>query len=222
MDIYIINYIIGNEGIFKMDKDTFFDSVTAIIAILNIILVYYVFKLTKKDLNPKLYVESTILTGDEDIEFTAHSNFNSDLSYTDFETKGFPQIKHSYSTWILKIKNNGDLPATRVEIEYSVIIQKANFEFGIDDADIKNLEFVDFKTLFDKQKFDYIPPNGEIIIKVINPTGEYPYAHLKINKLKSNERTFINKEIVLKTYEHEGLGHTEDMAHFRKLIGSYK
>ncbi|PFU64044.1 hypothetical protein [Priestia megaterium] len=204
-----------------MNKDLIFDSITAVTAILNILIVYYVFKLTKQDLNPKLYVESVIETDTiKTDEFTTTADLISKLNTPEFKGKGFPEIGHPFYTWILTIKNNGDLPATEVQIKYSITVQKAEFEIGVDSADIINEKFIDFQTVSDTQEYDYIPPNGEIKIKLISLGGDYPYAHLKINKLKSKERTFINKTILLKTYEHSGWNNLADISDHRIMIGA--
>ncbi|NGY94043.1 hypothetical protein F3K44_32835 [Bacillus megaterium] len=205
-----------------MNKDLIFDSITAITAIINIFLVYYVFKLTRQDLNPKLYVESFIEKDYEkakDFDFTTEARLYDQLSLDDFRKKGFPEETHSNYTWILTIKNNGDLPATKVEIDYCITIQKAEIETGIDESDIKNVKFIDYKTVSDKQKYDYIPPNGEIKINLLDLHGRYPYAYLKIAKLKSKERTFINNQILLKKYAHSGWDNVADSYDYRKMLG---
>ncbi|MFF2287297.1 hypothetical protein [Peribacillus butanolivorans] len=199
-------------------KELIFDGITVITAILNVIFVFLVYKLTQKDINPKLYVSTSI----EDAKNKYDKGVNAEVDNIDFNKKGFPEIGHDTQLWQLKVFNNGDLPATNVIVEYSITIKKAEFEYGIDKADVINERFLDFKTINKTIKFDYIAPHSEKIEKILYLKGDFPYADLKISTLISKERKFIENPILLQTYEHPEFLVLEDSHHARQMIGAYK
>lgn len=47
--------------------------------------------------------------------------------------------------WTLYIENKGNFPATNLIIDLEIVIKKATWDTGIDDIDIKNEKFEDFK-----------------------------------------------------------------------------
>jgi hypothetical protein len=196
----------------------FFDTLTAVTTIVNIFFVYLVYILTRKDKNPKLYVQSNL----EDAKWSYDRSVNHDIDEDDFLKKGFPEIPHDTLVWKLEIHNNGEYPATNVEVDYSIVIKRSDFDYGIDEADIINHKFVPYKTLKRKISFDYIPPNGEKVVSILYIRGEYPEADLSINKLKSSERTYIKEPVLLQKYEHPGFQTLADSHDFRLMIGSYK
>ncbi|OLP64727.1 hypothetical protein BACPU_23170 [Bacillus pumilus] len=191
------------------------DIVLVIISIVNLLFVYFAYKLTKKDVNPKLFV-TPILRDTEEYDKTV----NHELLEMNFNQKGFPEIPHNLQLWQVKICNNGDLPATNVVIEYSITIKKAEFDFGLDAADVYNERFVDFHSISRTKKFDYLPPNFEKVINVLYLDGKFPYADLKINKMTSNELTFIKDKILIDTYEHPEFQKLEDSHHHRQMLGA--
>ncbi|KKK10306.1 MULTISPECIES: hypothetical protein [Bacillus] len=192
------------------------DILTVIVSFINLVFVYFVYKLTKKDVNPKLYIIPVL----KDAEGRFDKNVIHELVTMNFNQQGFPKIIHNNQLWQLKICNNGELPATNVVIEYSITIKKAEFDFGLDKADVINERFVDFKTISKTIKFDYLPPNFEKVVDVLYLDGKFPYADLKINKMTSNELIFINDTILMDTYEHPEFQKIEDSHHYRQMLGA--
>ncbi|MEC1011718.1 hypothetical protein P9B39_15875 [Bacillus altitudinis] len=192
------------------------DILTVIVSFINLVFVYFVYKLTKKDVNPKLYIIPVL----KDAEGRFDKNVIHELVTMNFNQQGFPKIIHNNQLWQLKICNNGELPATNVVIEYSITIKKAEFDFGLDKADVINERFVDFKTISKTIKFDYLPPNFEKVVDVLYLNGKFPYADLKINKMTSNELIFINDTILMDTYEHPEFQKIEDSHHYRQMLGA--
>lgn len=185
--------------------------------IINLVFVYLIYRLTKKDLNPKLYVESGFEDTDE-----YSKDINSKLEDIDFNQPGFPEISHQNKRWYIRLINNGDLPATNVILDYSLLIKKTEFEFGIDKADVINDRFVNFTRLSETFNYDYIPPGGVIEETILYLTGDFPCADLVIDRLKSTERVFIGKDTLLKKYEHPEFQMLEDSHHLRQMLGVYK
>lgn len=205
-----------------VSSDGFMNIMTLIISAVNIFIAFRVYQYTKRDVNPKLYVDSKILTNKESSKIYTGGIINEELINENFDKKGFPEIQHDRMLWQLKIANNGDHPATNVVVEYSIIIKRACFDYGIDEADILNLRFVDYKKLNRTIKFDYIPPSSEKYLNIISLYGEFPKADLIINKLISEEIEFITRPIDLNSYEHPDFNNLQDADHARKLLGAYK
>lgn len=191
---------------------------TLIISIINIYIAYLVYELTKKDINPKLYVSSEILSSKKTEKFGKFANTAIILNQEDYQKKGFPESQHEPHLWQLSIHNNGNLPATNVKIEYSVIIKRAIYDFHEDR--IAGSPIIDkYKTIPLKAYFDYIPPDGQVSINITYLEGYFLYADLIINSLQSNEGKFISQLINLKTYKHPHLNTIGDPDDSRKLYG---
>lgn len=213
-----MNILLENIMLF-IATDHFEKLMTLLISAINIWIAYRIYEFTKKDINPKLYIDSEILNS-EDTETAGYSIIiNTTLDKEDFNKKGFPEIQHDPLLWQLKIFNNGELPATNVFVEYSISIKRAEFDYGIDEADIINQRFNNYKTVHKIIKFDYIPPESKKVINIMYLYGYFPYADLKINKLKSDERSFINQPTHIHTYEHPVFWRIEDSNHSRKMLG---
>ena len=135
---------------------------------------------------------------------------------------GCPEIGHDTLEWVLKIKNNGDLPATDIEVMYSLVIDKAEIEFGVDAADIISHRFQEYTRITKTIKYDYLPPNGETHDIIIYLQGEFSSAKLKVDYLLSKERNFIDKEITLINYKHPMFDIISDSEDYRKLLGANK
>lgn len=191
-----------------------------LIAAVNIFLAYLVFKLTRKDVNPKLYILSKI-------DDTKNSELFYDVALRpaeecNFDQQGFPEISHEEKLWKMELHNNGNLPATNIILEYVLTIKKAELEFGIDEADIVSHEFVDFKTYTQKVEIDYLAPNSFKKIDIVYLYGEFPKADLKVYWLVSKEESFIKRPILIDSYEHPEFLQIQDSQHGRQMFGAYK
>jgi hypothetical protein len=140
----------------------------------------------------------------------------------DFNQPGFPEIQHPTKKWWLHLHNNGDLPATKVKLTYSIIIKRAEIESGVEVAIINKESFVEFGRFTETLEYDYLPPDGHVEELLLYVTGDFPNAELKIEKLKSKERTFIDDEYSVLTYEHPGFNELGDSDDLRKMMGIYK
>ena len=148
-------------------------------------------------------------------------SLNSEIDVIDFNKKGFPEIRHDTKLWSFKVFNNGDLPATNVKVEYSIVIMRAEFEL-LNKIDVENLRFVPHKTINRTVTYDYIAPNSEKIEEVCFLTGAFPYANLIVTKLEASERKFITNKILIQTYQHPDFLAIQDSHHDRMLLGAYK
>lgn len=107
-------------------------------------------------------------------------------------------------------------------VKYTITIQKAQFDYGIDEADIINEKFIDYKSIEEEETFDYIPPGTKKVIRILYINGQFPYAKLYITKLYSTERVFINKSTHIYTYEHPEFQQLQDGNHYRRMLGAYR
>lgn len=195
-----------------------YNIIVSLVPIANLFIVYLVYKLTRKNINPKLYLSSEIL----DAINQYSKQVNEELNHFNFNIKGFPDVMHDTLLWNLSVSNNGDLPATKVIVRYKIVIKKATFEYGIDQADIKNERFIDCYEISRTLEFDYIAPQSHKTVPVLYLTGIFPYADLIITSLTSKERIFIDKPLIIDTYEHPDFNVLQDSQHYRQLLGVYK
>ncbi|WP_010530922.1 hypothetical protein [Lentibacillus jeotgali] len=213
--IFIASYIttkIAEIG----DVLTFIGNV--LVPLANLYIVFLVYKLTHRNLNPKLFVEGTI----EDAKNKFDASVNDKISGLDFNQEGFPfpEVKHDMVVWKLRIHNNGDLPATNVNIEYFIRIQKK--EFDILEGLPANERLVKFQDIKETLYYDYIPPGGYKEEDILYINGKFPQAKLYINKLQSKEVRFIKSPVHIDTYKHYGFEKIHDTDDGLKLIGFYQ
>lgn len=210
---------------------TITDGIQVLVAIVNIYLVWLVYKLTRKDINPKLYIKplqrkpkNNIDTDEEIYESSFDKYVNSEILDLDFDQRGFPDdsLKHSSIIWEIEIHNSSEFIATNIELDYEFTIKKAEMEFGIDELDIVSVKYVPFKTIKRKYNLEYLAPNDKKVIKVLYLLGEFTKADLRVNTLRSNESIFIDSPILLDVYEHPDFYYLDGSHHYRSLLGSYK
>lgn len=191
------------------------------IALVNIVFVYLVFQLNKKDSNPKISfdfikekncinLESGEEIFDHDKYFFKDILLGHELKTLGFKLAdkkigcGFPQEYHVPNYLTLLIQNKGDFPATNVEVEISYLVKKITYETGIDEIDIleETIEFVDYKKITKIVHLSYLPAHSEKYYPISIVRGEYITADIFINYAKSDERIFIKKPIKIYTYLH--------------------
>lgn len=220
-------------------KDFFSINLTDIIQVLatliNVLIVYLVYKLTRKDINPKLHLVplkrrplDSKLEDDEYSLFDAYDGFykviNDDLNKIDFEQRGFPESSqyHAPLVWELQVHNNGEHRATFIELEYEITVYKVEMEFGTDEADVIAEKNVPFKTIKRREVFDYLAPKDSRVFKILYLQGEFIQADLVITLLKSKEIKYIDSKVVIDSYKHPMLNWLSDSYHHRQVIGTHK
>lgn len=73
-----------------VSSDGFMNIMTLIISAVNIFIAFRVYQYTKRDVNPKLYVDSKILTNKESSKIYTGGIINEELINENFDKKGFP------------------------------------------------------------------------------------------------------------------------------------
>lgn len=196
------------------------DVVSVVSTIINVIIVIQVFRLTRKDICPKLSLIPSI----EDAMFDYDRALNEEVDSINFNQTGFPEEgkKHPNKLWKILIKNYSDLPAVNVEMKYSIVVKRAEFKKDRDILDVCDEHFVDYLTIPRKIHFDYIPAQAEMDVHVLYLTGCFLCADLIIDRLSSDERTYIKKPVKIGVYEHPNIHELEDSNDYRKLYGLYK
>ena len=101
-------------------------------------------------------------------------------------------------------------------------IKRSIWETGIDEADIKNVSYEDYRTIKCIKHFDYFPANTQEKVYLYTFKGEFTKAELYINKAKSAEMKYIKKQIKVFDYLHKDLVDclVEDSPHYRRIIGA--
>lgn len=206
---------------------------------------YFIYKLTKRDINPKLYVKPRMrkcntLQGMDfnlaekpckegliiDMEFNGSDSaaINYELMDFDYNNKGFPgqNFEHEPQIWEIEIHNYGDFPATNIKIEYALILYKADLKFGIDEADLTGYNFESFKTHIGHSNFDYLAPQDSKYVKVLYVCGRFHKAELIVRSLQSDELSYFDQRMIIDTYTHPGLNYQPNDYQFKLLLGVHK
>lgn len=207
------------------------------ITLANLLIVFFVYKLTKKEVNPKLHLIPVkkkpfyALSESDDGEYEIFKKrddypflLNRELNDINFEQRGFPDSSqhHAPLIWEIEIHNNSEYVATFIELRYELTIYKVDMTFGIDELDIVSEKYVPYTTIKRSESFEYLAPNDKKVFKVLYLKGEFIKADISITSLKSKEFNFISKPITLDVYKQPMLEWISDSHQHRLLIGSYK
>ena len=195
---------------------------------------YAVYKLEKKENNPKIVIEHKLIEED-------YTNVNDDLFYENrdkFEQEkrgdGFPcrryydkyynadendEITRKYKFSCIEIENKGDFPATNLEIILYIDLKRTTWNFGTDEADVQNIQTPKYKTREIKIQLEYMPPGKKIRKYLFEYEGQFIGYDVRVGKMKSNEVTFIKKDTVIDTVWYEGLEYLSDLRDEREVYG---
>ncbi|MFK5709839.1 hypothetical protein [Lysinibacillus boronitolerans] len=210
------------------------DIILVMATLTNVWIVFLVYKLTRKDINPILHLvpikRKPIDNNYEDEEysiFDAYDGFSNVVNHDiniDFDQRGFPDESqyHAPLLWELQIHNNGEHTATFVELEYEIIIYKVDMTFGTDEADVIDEKYVPYRTIKRKETFEYLAPKDNRVFKVLYLRGEFIQADLVVTSLKSKEIEHITSRIVIDKYTQPMLQWLSDSYHHRQVIGTHK
>lgn len=210
------------------------DTIDILATIATLYISYAVYKLEKKDNNPKIVIEHKLIEED-------YINVNDDLFYENrdkFEQEkrgdGFPcrryydeyynadendEIIRKYKFSCIEIENKGDFPATNLEIILYIDLKRTTWNFGIDEADVQNIQTPKYKTREIKIQLEYMPPGKKIRKYLFEYEGQFIGYDVRVGKMKSNEVTFIKKDTVIDKVWHEGLEYLSDSIDIREVYG---
>ncbi|PIC94561.1 hypothetical protein CSV69_16100 [Sporosarcina sp. P26b] len=210
------------------------DIVQVLITLVNVAVVYLVYKLTRKEVNPKIHLVPVkrkpieVTEDDEYSIFEVYDDYlnivNNEILTIDFDQRGFPDSSqyHAPLVWEIEVHNKSDYIATFIELEYEITIYKVEMQFGIDELDITSEEYVPYNIFKRSINFDYLASDDKKVFKVLYLHGEFIKADIIITKLKSKELEFISTPIRLDEYKQPMLDWLSDSHHHRQVIGSYK
>lgn len=195
------------------------DLVLVVVALVNLWFVFLVYKFTRKDINPKLYVRPNQI----DVGFLYSKTINKEILETNFNIEGFPmKSMETFKLWELSLANSSDLPATKIKLKYEVVIKRAKIEYGeLDKIDVDSYEFVPFKRFERIYKLDYLAPHAEVEIPILYLTGDFSEAEVYVNLLESNERKFLKERIRVDTFKHPDWETIQDNDQLRQMLGVY-
>lgn len=194
--------------------------------IINIYFVWLVYRLNKKNGNPKISfnieqeeISSIYSTTDRFLFKETYLE-----GYIDTKADGLPDERHNPFIWKLKIDNKGEFPATNLNIDLELIIKRVICETskesmgGVDSDDIILWRYKDYQVFKEKIEINYLPALSSKMIQIAYLDGKFFKADLHIKKAKSNEAHFTKKSFLLDTYTYEGLEEMEVFQQFSVII----
>ncbi len=231
LGIIIIVFILGKAGLFNYvlglppDKATnlnvILTAVNATLALLSLLtlIVYTGFtgELVFADFKPKLYTVGKLLDCGNIWDKSIMWDVLEEGSPTTLSGLGFV-YKSANKKWDLEVYNNGNSPATNIQVTYTVNAYKHEVVFGVDKAEIQDFYPVIYATKKNTIKIDYIPPHSSQTFTIFF-MDKFPKADLTIELLKCDERVFINKPTRIATYFNDEFNHLVDNPHLLRLLG---
>lgn len=139
------------------------------------------------------------------------------------EKKGFPSIRHDKQVLSLDIVNNSDFPVKNISAQIILIVKRAVWETGIDEADIisDTVKYIKYKEIKKNIEIPYLGVNVNKKIYLANLEGFFIAADFYIQEAKSQKVTYIKERTILHEYEHKDFcGGLTDSNHFRNLLGA--
>ncbi|HHV94863.1 MAG TPA: hypothetical protein GXX37_00045 [Clostridiaceae bacterium] len=141
-----------------------------------------------------------------------------DIDYED-TGEGFVYRNSEFSKniLILKIANNGRVPARYIKIDYNIVLYKNLIKYG-EDGSVVSYKPVVHKNVSRKLEINYLPPNRNQYIAILY-TNSYPKIDIVINSLKCKDNRFISKKTIVYTYKHKEFDYIKDSPHLQRLLG---
>ena len=173
-------------------------------------------ELVKAEFGPKLYINTVQQESDK-----WDKSILVDVFPGGEFVKGEGFCPNSRYIWILKIVNNGQAPATDVEIDYSILCYINDIKYDEERVYVEGYSPKLYKEVKRKINIDYIPPNGKYD-KTIMYMSTFPYVELYAEKLKCHERSFITKRTKVIRYENPEFNRLIDSSHLHRLLGILK
>jgi len=191
-------------------------------------------KMEAHERGPKLYIEcilkeikygesdSYIIDNGEKINFIneGYKTLMSDIDI-DYEDTGegfvYRNSEFSKNILILKIANNGRVPARYIKIDYNIVLYKNLIKYG-EDGSVVSYKPVVHKNVSRKLEINYLPPNRNQYIAILY-TNSYPKIDIVINSLKCKDNRFISKKTIVYTYKHKEFDYIKDSPHLQRLLG---
>lgn len=203
-----------------LNSSTFWAAFAAIAtlatAIVTAIYTFFTGKMVKGELGPKIYIK-----GDAKDSGNSYDKLvNDDIGFCyEFEELGFVSDS-AKKKLIINLVNNGNSPATNIELKYSIILYKHLVELEEDSKiiDIDSKELVEYKIVNRTSTFDYLPPSDNVEIEVMY-MDLFPYVKLQANSLTCNEQKFITKDTIIFDYHHPAFEVMWDSNDVRMSLG---
>ncbi|MDA2519991.1 hypothetical protein PDN73_30085 [Bacillus cereus] len=196
---------------------------SAIGTVISALFVFLTYKVYKKSLDTRLYVVSKIEKENNDInDFRYFLWHRESFKGLDFEGEGFPYIDHHHEKqkWNLYIHNNGELPATNVELKYRITIFKNHINYGDDLADVRDYSLEEYVFTDEVENIEYLPPGESYCVPLIFLEGKFPKATVEILDFRCDENKFIKNKSVIGSYEHPSRYALADGYDLLKFLGT--
>ncbi len=246
----IMNVVLGAVGAKEataMDKfvdffDKFDPVTTAFLALFNLILVFIVFRFTRKMSQSKLSISPesrNLFLAEDDFEKLNEEVENKIriphyAKHFEFEGEGFPipifDLVYNPQMISIRVKNRGDLPSTNINIVLKLKIYKSKITY--DNQELEFLDVIDAKRelqITEKYhiKIPYMGADEERVYELFDVHGQIREAELILEKIKANGHTYYKQGLItrwfrptiINHYEHPYINHLGDNNDYMKLIG---
>lgn len=193
------------------------DIFTILTALVNIFLVYRVFKFTQKMSQSKLSLSPEVI---HESDSTSHSEtitkFNTNLEYSE---EGFPLRKRYTSEdrriLYIKVKNRGDLPSTKIKIQLKLKVYKTEITDIIKHDEWEKIkhkrklhEIVDVDI-----NIDYMGADEEQLYRITALYGQVRELEVLLTGIHSSGHTYfkgtLSEPTIIYQYEHPNLPNAE-------------
>lgn len=242
----IMNMVLGEvvaKEVTAIDKfvnffDKFDPVTTAFLAALNLILVFIVFRFTRKMSQSKLSVSpetaySTRIRLDEMMNH--HPDLKHDKEYfkeIQFKEEGFPLTNQQSlsETLFLRVKNRGDLPSTNIKIQLSFKIYKTKIKYDkrdSNDLNIRSQNRKKHKTIIYNINIPYMGADEERLYDLFELHGQFRETELILLKIKANGHVYFREKImsylfnptIINHYKHPLLDSLGDLDDGKMFLG---
>ncbi|TCI50307.1 hypothetical protein EVJ24_14965 [Exiguobacterium sp. SH1S21] len=242
----VLGAVGGKELTWIDEVVNFFEKIdpvaTVALAVLNLVLVMYVFRFTKKMSQSKLSISTesrnVMLTSDGwdklNKEYEANLRSAHYRKNLNFKGEGFPipvsELNLNPKVFSIRVKNRGDLPSTNIKIVLTLKIYKTQITY--DGREKPLLDVIDSQRELHATKrynisIPYIGADEERVYELFEIHGQIREAELILDKIQANGHKYFNRvrrnrwfnPTIINHYEHPYMNQFGDNHDNMILIG---
>lgn len=187
---------------------------TLLLVLVTAIYTYITYKILQSYRNPVLFIHVSLV----DVKHEWDKWLMRDLDPVPEEIRGLSKIVINKKIKF-KIKNNGASPAYDILLKYEIQVFKNEIEFGIDEADVKDIKPFPYKKSVREIRYDYLPPNGEIDLDVVF-TSNFPKIQIFVTRFRSKEVESIKRRTLIFEYQNIYYCEVGDSLDYLNMIGA--
>lgn len=188
--------------------DKFNPVTTFFLALFNLILVFIVFRFTQKTSQSKLSISPQTLNVLEEIQ-NGRTEIQEDWSFGvgfQFREEGFPLPDKftNEETLLIKVKNRGDLPSTKIKIKLKLKVYKTKLKY--DSSDTKINYFYGQRRKFHRTykitiNIPYMGADEERLFGIASLYGQIREGELILIGIRANGHNYFRESLFSKLFE---------------------